>query len=136
MKAVMRIGLRVTAASALVAGTLTVALISTAPAHAAQQESAAAPCRKVASANSDNVRLWWCNGTQGTARGYHAQAFMNEGGRLTLRNEGGAIMRSRNATHTGVLARWYNTSTFDSSGIFKACSGSPGFAGVCTRAGS
>ncbi|MGP4099930.1 hypothetical protein [Nonomuraea sp. KM90] len=135
----MKAAVKIVGISALAAGTLAVALLGTTPAQAATTQSgaSAAPCRKVASANKDTVRVWYCNGTGGTARGYHAQALLNEGTKVTLRSGSGAILRTRNATHTGVLAQWYNTSTFNSSsGLFKACTGYRENLGTCTRAGS
>ncbi len=133
---------------ALTAGALAVALLGTANAQAAldhkgsaglaisassgSASTAAAPCSKLASANRDTVRVWFCDGTQGTARGYHAQAFMTSGGTLTLRSASGANLRSMKATHGGVLSQWYNTGAFNTSrasgGLYKACTG------VCTAA--
>ncbi|MEV4177959.1 hypothetical protein [Nonomuraea sp. NPDC049709] len=135
MKAAVKLGVGV----AWITGTLTVALLGTTPAQAStgQSGATAAPCRKVADANKDTVRVWYCNGTGGTARGYHAQALLSEGTKVTLRSGSGAILRTKTATHTGVLAQWYNTSTFNSSGgLFKACTGYRENLGTCTRAGS
>ncbi len=92
----------------------------------------AAPCKKLASASSDTIRLWYCNGTQGTVKGYHAQAFLNAGRTVTLRTVTGYDARTKKATHTGVVARWYNTATWweGQPGQVKACSG------TCTRLAS
>jgi hypothetical protein len=112
---------------ALAGGTVAVST----SAGAAEPEAkavAAAPCKKLASANRDTVRLWYCNGTQGTARGYHAQALLYSGGKVTLRSSTGWTARTKKATHGGVLAQWYNTATFweGQPGRFRACTG------VCT----
>lgn len=155
MNAAMRMGIRAATASALAAGALTLALFSAAPAHAqlapavsadsglvAANTTAAAPCRKAASAHNDTIRLWYCNGTQGTAHGYHAQALMypNPHTSVTLRTGSGYVLRRRYADAGGVLPRWYNTSTYNASpsggGLFKACVGYMGSVGVCTGVAS
>ncbi|MEU5876486.1 hypothetical protein [Spirillospora sp. NPDC047279] len=96
--------------------------------------TAAAPCRKAASANGDTVRLWYCNGTGGTKRGYHGQALLNKAGNeITLRSSSGTVMTRTRITYTGVLHRWFNTKTIPGPGPFRACTGHMGATGTCTR---
>ncbi len=90
-------------------------------------------CRKVASANGDTVRLWYCNGTGGTRRGYHAQAKLGNGANVSLRDSRGQNVVNPKVAAAGVLPRWYNTPTTLWSGPFKACSGYRGSTGTCTR---
>jgi hypothetical protein len=136
MEAVVTRWTRVARAGALTAGALTVALLGTAPAQAitaGSSAAAAAPCRKVASANSDTVRLWYCNGTGGTARGYHGQALLSSSTNISLRSSTGKIMAITTAGNTGVLDRWFNTRTYAGSGLFRACTGYRGTTGTCTK---
>ncbi|MEV0391226.1 hypothetical protein [Nonomuraea sp. NPDC050643] len=152
MKAVVKPVIRVVAVSTLTTGALAVALLGPAPAQAARALQgpagqaisagsgpaavAAGPCRKVTSGNKDTIRVWFCDGTRGTALGYHAQGFMGERATLTLQSASGAILRTVKATHTGVLARWYNTGTYRATpgggGLYKAC----WIGGVCTGTGA
>ncbi|MEU8358666.1 hypothetical protein AB0C27_21885 [Nonomuraea sp. NPDC048882] len=136
MKAAVERGAWVASVSALAVGALTVTLLGTTPAQAFTAESGAAtaaPCRKVASANGDTVRLWYCNGTGGTRRGYHAQAKLGNGANVSLRDSRGQNVVNPKVAAAGVLPRWYNTPTTLWSGPFKACSGYRGSTGTCTR---
>jgi hypothetical protein len=141
--------------SALAAGALTVALIGAAIAQEVTAEStaastsastvaaststaaaaaaAAAPCRKAGRDSRDIVRVWYCNGTGGTKRGYHGQGLLHGGGTISLRDRYGKIRTIRRATTSGTLARWYNTLTIPGPGPYRACLGnSQGGTGVCT----
>ncbi|HEX4812122.1 MAG TPA: hypothetical protein VFV66_05160 [Nonomuraea sp.] len=137
MKAPMEGRAWVARVSALAVGTLTATLLGTvAPAQAVTAESStasAAPCRKVASAHRDTIRLWYCNGTGGTKRGYHAQALLNNGANVSLRDSRGQAVTRPTVASTGVVPRWYNTPTTIWSGPFRACTGYRGTTGTCTR---
>lgn len=135
MKAAVERRAWVARVGALAVGALTVTLLGTAPAQAVTAETgaAAAPCRKVASANRDTVRLWYCNGTGGTKRGYHGQALLSTNADISLRSSTGTIMTYTRAGDTGVLNRWFNTKTIPGSGPFRACTGYRGTTGTCTR---
>ncbi|TWD80972.1 hypothetical protein FB561_2070 [Kribbella amoyensis] len=65
-----------------------------------------------ARAHSDTIRLWYCNGTGGTRRGYHAQALLNSGSNVTLRTAAGHLAGYKKNTTGGVLPIWMNTITW------------------------
>jgi hypothetical protein len=113
------------------------ALAVAAPTQAAIDEAsttltaATSPCRKLATAHQDTIRLWYCNGTGGTKRGYHAQGYLNNGSNIVLRTKDGQSVGYAKNTTGGVLPRWFNTGTFWMGGptYMRACSGT-----LCTAA--
>ncbi|MFF4625314.1 hypothetical protein [Nonomuraea jabiensis] len=134
MKAAVERGAWAARVSAMAVGALTVTLLGTAPAQAVTAESSAAtaaPCRKAASANGDTVRLWYCNGTGGTKRGYHGAALLSNGANVSLRDGRGQNVVNPKVATSG--RGWYNTPTTVWSGPFKVCTGFRGTTGTCTR---
>jgi hypothetical protein len=64
------------------------------------------------------VRLYWCDGTQGTGRGYHGQAYLAGGGSVWLVSGAG----TPTAFTFGGASGWFNTSTVGDFGApWKAC---------------
>lgn len=125
---------RLAVASALAAGTLAVALFNPAPVraaiaqqgpagqsvgaafHSASMKALDGPCRilKIYAL----VRLWWCDGTQGTRRGYHGDGYLGGGGAVWLVSAAG----TPTAFTTSNVSGWFNTPTVGDHGApWRAC---------------
>ncbi|GGK96275.1 hypothetical protein Sme01_31760 [Sphaerisporangium melleum] len=124
------------AASAAAGGTLMFASPSAAAAApAAAGGQALAACRIAAGPeylSGRTVRLWFCDGTGGTANGYHGQVLSGRAGdQLYLRSATGTITALVNVPATGD----YNTRTVgDHGGPWRACVHIPNEGQICTVA--
>ncbi|TDD11656.1 hypothetical protein E1218_35695 [Kribbella turkmenica] len=85
----------------------------------ASAKAAAFPCTILKIGGSaGNVRLWWCDGTQGTRRGYHAQGYLAGGGAVWLVSAAGDPV----AFTTSGVSGWFNSKTVGDYGApWKAC---------------
>ncbi|RBQ17829.1 hypothetical protein DP939_23505 [Spongiactinospora rosea] len=115
------------AASALAVGALAVSLFGPASAQAATAQQAqqsgskivAGPCTMLRIGGSGaTVRLWWCDGTQGTGRGYHGQAYLARGGAVWMVSATGSPTAFTSSNTSG----WYDSGTVGDYGApWKAC---------------
>ncbi|MFI7131450.1 hypothetical protein ACIBQ1_37625 [Nonomuraea sp. NPDC050153] len=132
MKELTKVHNRWAAVGALAASALAVALFSPAPARAAAAQQglagqsvsastkiAALPCTMLRIGGSAaTVRLWWCDGTQGTGRGYHGQAYLAGGGAVWLVSGAGTPTAFRTSSVSG----WFDTPDVGDYGApWKAC---------------
>ncbi|MER7504212.1 hypothetical protein AB0L05_22455 [Nonomuraea pusilla] len=130
----MRVSELIAAAGSVVAGA-TLLFAGPAGTAALAQGQALAPCRKVDSLvdQGRTVRLWHCDGTAGTANGYHGQLLSGRrGDQLYLRSATGTITALVNVPRTGD----FNTRTVGDHGSpWRACMHVPNVGQSCTQPG-